>query len=81
MVRLSVVRRMDDLGRIVIPKEIRKKLELDEEGGDPMEMFLKSDNSLVLKKYNPTIEEKDTTCPDCKTALEWADTFRTSGRN
>lgn len=51
---LSVVRRIDDLGRIVIPKEIRKTLELDD--GDPMEMWLDKDNNLVLKKYNPDEE-------------------------
>lgn len=43
--------RVDDLGRIVIPKDVRKMLEIKE--GQPMEMFVNSENNLILKKYKP----------------------------
>lgn len=43
--------RVDDLGRIVIPKDVRKMLEIEE--GQPMEMFVDSENNLILKKYKP----------------------------
>lgn len=46
----GVVRRIDDLGRIVIPKEIRKTLRI--KNGESVEFFLDSDN-IVLKKYSP----------------------------
>ena len=45
----GIVRRVDDLGRIVIPKEIRKQLKIGE--GDPLEIFLSSDGEIVLKPY------------------------------
>lgn len=47
----GIIRRIDDLGRVVIPKEIRRTLRIRE--GDPMEIFLSSDGELVLKKYSP----------------------------
>ena len=47
----GIVRRMDDLGRIVIPKEIRKTLRLRE--GDPLEIFTAKDGEVILKKYSP----------------------------
>ena len=46
----GIVRRIDDLGRIVLPKEIRRTLGVRE--GDPMEIFMDGD-MVVLKKYNP----------------------------
>lgn len=46
----GVVRRIDDLGRIVIPKEIRKTLRIKD--GESVEIYLDSDN-IVLKKYSP----------------------------
>ncbi len=46
----GVVRRIDDLGRVVIPKEIRKTLRIRD--GESVEIFLDSDN-IVLKKYSP----------------------------
>ena len=55
MISLGIVRRIDDLGRIVIPKEIRKRLEIEE--GEPMEIYLDTANNIVLKKYQPSIEE------------------------
>lgn len=50
MKNTGVVRRIDDLGRIVIPKEIRKTLRIKD--GESLEFFLSSDN-IVLKKYSP----------------------------
>ena len=47
----GVVRRIDDLGRIVIPKEIRKVLRIKE--GDPIEIFTSKDGEVILKKYSP----------------------------
>ena len=47
----GIVRRIDELGRVVIPKEIRRTLRIRE--GDPMEIFLSSDGELMLKKYSP----------------------------
>lgn len=49
----SIVRRLDDLGRIVIPKEIRKSLKFME--GDALELFVEN-NSLILKKYDNSNE-------------------------
>lgn len=45
----GVVRRIDDLGRIVIPKEIRRNFKINE--GDSLEIFVEN-NSIVLKKYS-----------------------------
>lgn len=45
----GIVRRMDDLGRIVIPKEIRRTMRIYE--GDPLEIFFDTDHNIVLKKY------------------------------
>lgn len=47
----GIVRRIDDLGRIVIPKEIRRTLRIRE--GDPLEIFTDVDGQIVLKKYSP----------------------------
>ena len=53
MKTIGVVRRIDDLGRIVIPKEIRKTLRIKD--GESVEIFLNS-NNIVLKKYSPLKE-------------------------
>lgn len=47
----GIVRRIDDLGRIVIPKEVRKTLKIRE--GDPLEIFTSENGEIVLKKYSP----------------------------
>lgn len=47
----GIVRRIDDLGRIVIPKEIRKTMHIRE--SDPLEIFTERDGSIILKKYSP----------------------------
>ena len=44
----GVVRRIDDLGRVVIPKEIRKTLRIKE--GDPLEIFTAREGQVILKK-------------------------------
>ncbi len=46
----GVVRRIDDLGRIVIPKEIRRTMRIRE--GDPLEIFTDKDGGVVFKKYS-----------------------------
>lgn len=50
----GVVRRIDDLGRVVIPKEIRRTLRIRE--GDPIEIFTDRDGGVILKKYSPVGE-------------------------
>ena len=47
----GVVRRIDDLGRLVIPKEIRKVHHIKE--GDPLEIFTDKEGEIILKKYSP----------------------------
>ena len=47
----GVVRRIDDLGRVVIPKEIRRTLRIKE--GDPLEIFTDKEGQVILKKYSP----------------------------
>ena len=47
----GVVRRIDDLGRVVIPKEIRKTLRIKE--GEPLEIFTDREGQVILKKYSP----------------------------
>ena len=50
----GIVRRIDDLGRVVIPKEIRRACNIRE--GDPLEIFLQ-DGAVVFRKYNPTYRD------------------------
>ena len=47
----GIVRRIDDLGRIVVPKEIRRTLRIRE--GDPLEIFTSREGEIMLKKYSP----------------------------
>ncbi len=47
----GIVRRIDELGRVVIPKEIRRTLRIRE--GDPLEIYTDHDGEVVLKKYSP----------------------------
>ena len=47
----GIVRRIDDLGRVVIPKEIRRVLRIRE--GDPLEIFTERDGEVIFKKYSP----------------------------
>ncbi len=47
----GIVRRIDDLGRVVIPKEIRRTMRIRE--GDPLEIFTNSGGEVIFKKYSP----------------------------
>lgn len=53
----GIVRRIDDLGRVVIPKEIRRTLRIRE--GDPLEIFTDREGGVILKKYSPIGELSD----------------------
>ena len=59
----GIVRRIDDLGRIVIPKEIREKMELD--CGTPVEFFLEK-NSVIIQKF----DIDDTPADDLRRSLD-----------
>ncbi|HMM20160.1 MAG TPA: stage V sporulation T C-terminal domain-containing protein [Selenomonadales bacterium] len=50
----GIVRRIDDLGRVVMPKELRRTLRIRE--GDPLEIYV-ADGSVMLKKYTPSTPE------------------------
>lgn len=52
----GIVRRIDDLGRVVIPREIRRNMRICE--GDPLEIYTDSDGSVTFKRYVP-ISKKD----------------------
>ena len=47
----GIVRRIDDLGRVVIPKEVRRNFGIRE--GDPLEIYTDKDGSIIFKKYAP----------------------------
>ena len=67
----GIVRRIDDLGRVVIPKEIRRTMRIRE--GDPLEIFTDRDGEVIFKKYSPMGELSEF-------ANEYADVLtRTSG--
>lgn len=53
----GIVRRIDDLGRIVIPKEIRRTLRIRER--DALEIFTDRDGEVILKKYSPIADLED----------------------
>ena len=46
----GIVRRVDDLGRVVIPKEIRRQMRIRE--GEPLEIFVDNEGSVIFRKYN-----------------------------
>lgn len=50
----GIVRRIDDLGRVVIPRELRRTMRIHE--GDPLEIFTSNDGEVVFKKYYPEQE-------------------------
>lgn len=54
MTSTGIVRRVDDLGRIVIPKAIRKEVNITE--GEPMELYIMEDGSILFKKYKITLD-------------------------
>ena len=49
----GIVRRIDDLGRVVIPKEIRRTMRIRE--GDPLEIFTDRDGEVIFKKYSLSV--------------------------
>ena len=53
----GIVRRIDDLGRVVIPKEIRRTMRLRE--GDPLEFYTSMNGEVIFKKYSPMGELSD----------------------
>ena len=59
----GIVRRIDDLGRVVIPKEIRRVLRIRE--GDPLEIFTEKDGEVIFKKYSPMGELAEFACQIC----------------
>lgn len=79
----GIVRRIDDLGRVVIPKEIRRTLRLRE--GDPLEIFV-TDGGVLFKKYQPELlyeesideiiksllDDYDVDCPEAMDLLKQA---------
>ena len=60
----GIVRKMDQLGRLVIPKETRKMFNLNE--GEPVEIFTDGDK-IIIKKYNPGCQ----CCGDMKDVKEY----------
>ena len=59
----GIVRRIDDLGRVVIPKEIRRTMRIRE--GDPLEIYTEKDGEVIFKKYSPIGELSDFAAQIC----------------
>ena len=59
----GIVRRIDDLGRVVIPKEIRRTMRIRE--GDPLEIFTDKDGEVIFQKYSPIGELGDFAAQIC----------------
>ena len=67
----GIVRRIDDLGRVVIPKEIRRTMRIRE--GDPLEIFTDKDGELIFKKYSPIGELGDFAAQICDSLRKTTD--------
>jgi AbrB family transcriptional regulator (stage V sporulation protein T) len=61
----GIVRRIDDLGRVVIPKEIRRVLRIRD--GDPLEIFTDREGEVIFKKYSPVGELSPFAAQLCET--------------
>ena len=61
----GIVRRIDDLGRVVIPKEIRRTMRIRD--GDPLEIYTEKDGEVIFKKYSPMGELSDFAGQMCET--------------
>ncbi len=61
----GIVRRIDDLGRVVIPKEIRRTMRIRE--GDPLEIYTDRDGEVIFKKYSPVGEMLEEAQGYCET--------------
>ena len=51
----GIVRKIDDLGRFCLPKELRRTLQWSE--GDPLEIYVEDGGKVILKKYDPSLSE------------------------
>ncbi len=60
----GIVRRVDDLGRVVIPKEIRRTLRIRE--GDPLEIYTEKDGGVIFRKYSPMGDLQDFAAQICE---------------
>lgn len=69
----GIVRRIDDLGRVVIPKEIRRTMRIRE--GDPLEIYTDKDGEVIFKKYSPMGEMASFALSFCETLA------KTTGRS
>lgn len=69
----GIIRRVDDLGRVVIPKEIRRTLRIRE--GDPLELYTSNQGEVIFKKYSPIGESESA----AKAILETLKTFNIHG--
>ena len=67
----GIVRRIDDLGRVVIPKEIRRTLRIRE--GDPLEIFTDRDGEVIFKKYSPMGELSEFAARICESLSRTAE--------
>ena len=67
----GIVRRMDDLGRVVIPKEIRRTMRIRE--GDPLEIYTEKDGEVIFKKYSPMGEISEFAEQICQSMSKTAD--------
>ena len=56
----GIVRRIDDLGRVVVPKEIRRTLNIKE--GDPLEIYTGNDGTIIFRKYQTATESISEEC-------------------
>lgn len=64
----GIIRRIDDLGRVVIPKEIRRAMKIRE--GDPLEIYIEKNGTVCFRKYSPMDEiDLDTIKIICDTSL------------
>lgn len=69
----GIVRRIDELGRVVIPKELRRSFKINE--GDPLEIFVEEGGEVILKKYSPIGDMQ-------RLAQEYADSlYESTGHN
>ena len=59
----GIVRRIDDLGRVVIPKEIRRTMRIRE--GDPLEIYTEKDGGVIFRKYSPMGDLQDFAAQMC----------------
>lgn len=67
----GIVRRIDDLGRVVIPKEIRRTMRIRE--GDPLEIYTEKDGEVIFKKYSPMGELSDFAEQICESMYKTAE--------